>query len=89
MTQYEFLMYSLAYQVKVQGELFLSAQQAWLNQSVKATKKVGKGTKSAYKNFNEFYNYEKEFNSIFKGASKRKEKLSIADRNRLLNQKGG
>ena len=68
--------------------------QAWLNQSVQATKKRGKTTVSAYKDFDEFYNSEEQFNRIFE-SSKEKEKpkvLSLADRNRILSKsrkKGG
>lgn len=68
--------------------------QAWLNQSVQATKKRGKTTVSAYKDFDEFYNSEEQFNRIFE-ISKLEEKpkaLSLADKNRILSKsrkKGG
>ena len=68
--------------------------QAWLNQSVQATKKRGKTTVSAYKDFDEFYNSEEQFNRIFE-SSKSEEKpkiLSLADKNRMLSKsrkKGG
>ena len=83
-------MYLLAYQIKAQEAELLSAKQAWFNQLVKATKQVGKKTKSAYKDFEDFYNSEQEFNSIFTTKKKfTKKVLSSAEVERLLSKEGG
>ena len=69
------------------------ALQAWMNQSVQATKKRGKTSVSAYKDFNDFYNSEEHFNQIFEPDTEDKPRvLSLAEKNRLLSQsrkKGG
>ncbi|MGP6139573.1 hypothetical protein [Jeotgalibaca sp. A127] len=68
----------------------MSAKQAWFNQLAKATKKVGKEIRSAYKSFDDFYDNAKEYNRIFAPKEKTNvRKLTIAEMNRRLNSKGG
>ncbi|MFC3212729.1 hypothetical protein [Planomicrobium okeanokoites] len=38
--------------------------QAWVNQQAKSTKTVGKNTVPFFKNFKEFFDYEKELQEI-------------------------
>lgn len=56
------------------------ATQAWLGQAVQATRKNGK---SVYEGFEDFYN------KMFKSDKPDKRKLSLAERNYLLNKKRG
>ena len=65
-----------------------SAIQAWFNQTVQATKGKGKSAKSAYRTFDDFYNHKNEFDKIFKkdDVKPNNKRLSLADRNRRLNQ---
>ena len=65
------------------------ALQAWMNQSVQATRKSGKDYKSIYKNFGDFYNTEEEFKNIFTTKKEKPKLLTLADKNRLLSKKGG
>lgn len=44
--------------------------QAWLNQQVKATKEKGKKQVPIFKNFKEFYDYEKNISDIENHMSK-------------------
>ena len=82
-TMREFSYYAEAERLKTERSNRNIALQAWLNQSAQATNK--KGTKSAYKNFQDFY--DKNFGS----NKKDKKVVSIAERNYRLNQmrKGG
>lgn len=91
MTQHEFHMYLLAHQIKMQEAELLSAKQAWFNQLVKATKKVGRETRSAYKSFDDFYNNANVYRNIFESQENKEKvrKLNMADMNRRLNSKGG
>ena len=85
----EFEIYNTAYLIKQEDMRYHSAIQAWFNQTVQATKGKGKSARSAYRTFDDFYNHKNEFDKIFKkdevGQVKQK-KLSLADRNRRLNQ---
>lgn len=85
----EFEIYNTAYLIQQEDRRYNSAIQAWFNQTVQATKGKGKSAKSAFKTFDDFYNHTDEFDKIFKkdnvGQVKRK-KMSLADRNRRLNQ---
>lgn len=87
----EFEIYTKAFEVIRQERDLSLAKQAWFNQSVQATKGIGKNVKSAYKCFDDFYDNKKAFESIFNHEEPKKEnkKLSLADKNRLLNKKGG
>lgn len=86
----EFEIYNTAYLIQQEDRRYNSAIQAWFNQTVQATKGSGKSAKSAYRTFDDFYNHKNEFDKIFKkdddvGQVKQK-KMSLADRNRRLNQ---
>lgn len=83
-----FRLNSKAHQVRTEEQRRMMALQAWMNQNVKATKKVGKNYQSLYKEFKEFYDAEKEFYDIF-GIEKPKNTniLSLADKNRILSQR--
>lgn len=86
---YEFQIYQLAYQIRNRDRQHDIATQAWMNQSVQATKGKGKNVKSAYKSFDDFFDVNKVNNGIFKGENKKKQNggMSIAERNRLLNER--
>jgi hypothetical protein len=85
----EFEIYNTAYLIQQEDRRYHSAIQAWFNQTVQATKGTGKSAKSAYRTFDDFYNHKDEFDKIFRkddvGQVKQK-KMSLADRNRRLNQ---
>lgn len=86
----EFSLFETAYRIKQENIERNMAMQAWMNQTVQATKGKGKNTRSAYKTFNDFYNSEERFEAIFIPPQQKEEKrLSLADRNRLLNRKKG
>lgn len=85
LTWHDYCIYDLAYQIKMQEQETMLAKQAWFNQAVKATKGSGKSIKPAYKNFNDFYNTEKAFSSVF-GVAEQTKRLSIADLNRAINR---
>ena len=90
-TPVDFEYYQKAYEIKTVEEHRLIAAQAWMNQTVQATTE-GKKPKPKYKHFNDFYDYKKEFYSVFGKRTPEKKRLSLADKNRLLNQslkKGG
>ena len=84
-------MYLLAHQIKAQEAELLSAKQAWFNQLVKETKKVGKEIRSVYESFDDFYDNSKIYKNIFEPQAEKENvrKLTIADMNRRINSKGG
>ncbi|MFU2205244.1 hypothetical protein [Streptococcus pluranimalium] len=89
-TLVEFQVYNLAYAIQLEEKRHHLAIQAWFNQSVQATKGKGNNTKSAYKTFDDFYNHQEAFNNLFEAPKKQQKKaktLSIADRNRMMNQR--
>lgn len=86
MTIREFSTYQLAFQIRSQHETYNLALQSWFNQTVQATVGSGKNVKPKYSNFDQFYNNKKNFKRIFQHDSKQKH-LSIADRNRILNER--
>ena len=69
----------------MKDELFLRAKAAWFNQTVQATKGKGKNTRSIYKNFDDFYNWEQEIENIF-NPKEEKTQHSLADVNELMNE---
>ena len=87
----QFYIYNTAYAIQQEDRRYHSAIQAWFIQSVKATKGQGKSAKSAYKNFEDFYNHKEEFDKLFEPEQPARKVLDLADKNRLLNQamKGG
>lgn len=84
----EFAVYNKAYAIQQEEKRYQAAIQAWFHQLAKATKGKGKRMRSAYESFEDFYNHKEEFDKIFEPAKKR---VTLADKNRLLNQfmKGG
>ena len=85
----EFEIYNTAYLIKQEDMRYHSAIQAWFNQTVQATKGKGKSARSAYRTFDDFYNHKNEFDKIFKKDDVKQvnnKRLSLADRNRRLNQ---
>lgn len=84
----EFEIYNKAYLIQQEDMRYHSAIQAWFNQTVQATKGKGKSARSAYKTFDDFYNHKEEFDKIFKkdDVKPNNKRLSLADRNRRLNQ---
>lgn len=82
----EFYIYNTAYAIQQEDRRYHAAIQAWFNQSVKATKGKGKSAKSAYKNFEDFYNHKAEFDKLFEPEQPARKVLDLADKNRLLNQ---
>ena len=65
--------------------MFLRAKSAWFNQTVQATKGKGKNTRSIYKNFEDFYDWEQEIENVFNPKEK-KSQHSLADVNELMNE---
>lgn len=85
----EFEIYNMAYLIQQEDMRYHSAIQAWFNQTVQATKGKGKSARSAYKTFDDFYNHKDEFDKIFNREEVKQvnnKRLSLADRNRRLNQ---
>lgn len=84
----EFQVYNKAHLIRTEEKTRMLAMQAWLNQSVQATKKSGKKQVPAYKKFDEFYNVDKHFNDLFEvNSQKVKSKtLTSADKNRILSR---
>lgn len=79
----------MAYLIKQEDMRYHSAIQAWFNQTVQATKGKGKSARSAYRTFDDFYNHKDEFDKIFNKEEVKQvnnKRLSLADRNRKLNQ---
>ena len=77
--------YNKAFKIRVKDELFLRAKAAWFNQTVQATKGKGKNTRSIYKNFDDFYDWEQEIENIF-NPKEEKTQYSLADVNELMNE---
>lgn len=85
----EFEIYNMAYLIQQEDLRYHSAIQAWFNQTVQATKGKGKSARSAYKTFDDFYNHKNEFDKIFNKEEVKQvnnKRLSLADKNRRLNQ---
>lgn len=85
----EFEIYNTAYLIQQEDRRYNSAIQAWFNQTVQATKGKGKSARSAFKTFDDFYNHKDEFDKIFNKEEVKQvnnKRLSLADRNRRLNQ---
>lgn len=75
----EFSYYAEAEKLRKEAKDKKIALQAWLNQTAQATNK--KGTESAYRDFEDFYNKNL-------GAEQSTEKeMSIAERNYLMNKR--
>ncbi|WP_311431794.1 hypothetical protein [Facklamia hominis] len=93
-TPADFQIYSIAHEIKQEEQTKMIALQAWMNQSVQATKKVGKSFRSIYKSFDDFYDSNEQFRRIFNDShekqgfkpSVKERTLSLADKNRIINQ---
>ena len=66
--------------------MFLRAKSAWFNQTVQATKGKGKNTRSIYKKFEDFYDWEQEIFNVFNPEKIEQSQHSIADINELMNE---
>lgn len=66
--------------------MFLRAKSAWFNQTVQATKGKGKNTRSIYKKFEDFYDWEQEIFNVFNPEEIEQTQHSIADINELMNE---
>lgn len=66
--------------------MFLRAKSAWFNQTVQATKGKGKNTRSIYKKFKDFYDWEKEIFNVFNPEEIEQSQHTIADINELMNE---
>lgn len=78
-----------AHSIASQEKEYYISLQAWQSQAVQATTGSGKNTKSKYRNFNDFYDNRVRFNSAMGRQQPEEEnKLTLADRNRLLNKTG-
>ena len=87
-TPVDFEIYNQGHSIKTQEKTRLIALQAWMNQAVQRTKKRGKSAVSAFKDFNEFYDSESEFNKLFEPKISEKPKvLTLADKNRILSKR--
>lgn len=85
-TPHQFNIYHKAFKIRVKDELFLRAKNAWFNQTVQATKGKGKNTRSIYKSFEDFYNWEQEIFNVFNPEEIEQSQHSIADINKLMNE---
>lgn len=68
------------------------ARNAWMSQAAKATKGKGKNVRSAYKSFNEFFDWDAEIRNVFQPSQRRQKQDRMAEINRLMNdylKKGG
>lgn len=68
------------------------AENAWLSQAAKATKGKGKNIRSAYKDFIDFFDWDKEIRNIFNPTNRKRRLDRMAEVNRLMNDylmKGG
>lgn len=84
-TPHQFNIYHKAFKIRVKDELFLRAKAAWFNQTVQATKGKGRNTRSIYKSFKDFYNWEQEIENVFIPKEKTSQH-SLADVNELMNE---
>lgn len=66
--------------------MFLRAKSAWFNQTVQATKGKGKNTRSIYKKFEDFYDWEQEIFNVFNPEETEQSQHSLADINELMNE---
>lgn len=65
MTMYEYEIRKTAYLIESLNRRREIHEQAWANHNVKATKKLSdKKSVPYYKNFRDFFDYEKEYNSL-------------------------
>ena len=68
------------------------AKNAWYSQAAKSTKGSGKNIRSAYEDFNDFFDYDTEIQNLFQPTERRRKLDRMAELNRLMNEyleKGG
>ena len=68
------------------------AKNAWYSQAAKATKGSGKNIRSAYEDFNDFFDYDTEIQNLFQPSVRKRKSDRMAELNRLMNEyleKGG
>ena len=54
----QFASYQKAFEIQTVDSIHLMARNAWLNQSAKATKGKGKNIRSAYRDFQDFFDWD-------------------------------
>ncbi len=86
----EFDIYALSYSLKMQEWRYRASFLAWQNQAVQATKGKGKNVRPAFKKFEDFYDYTKDFEQVFDPPepTESKSSESLADLNMKLNARG-
>lgn len=77
-----------AYQLRYVDKRLLIHEQAWANQMVKATKKVGSSYESAFRTFRDFYDYDAEKETVMSGKVKKTES-KIERFAKYMKKKGG
>lgn len=77
-----------ANQLRYVDKRLLIHEQAWANQMVKATTKVGFSYESAFPTFRDFYDYDAEKEAVMSGKAKVKEP-KIERFARYMKKKGG
>lgn len=78
MLLFEYKMLMKAYSLNSLDRDYQAHKQAWINQQVKASKEQGKKTVPVYRNFKQFFDYEKMEQEILgtKTVKNKKEKPS-------------
>lgn len=76
MTMYEYEIRRTAYLVSYLDKLRDSHDQAWANQQIKATKKVGKKEVPYFKDKEAFFDYDSKLNSILGIENAKQSKVS-------------
>lgn len=96
LTLYEYQMRMKAYRLAQVDREYEMHLQAWLNHAVTATKEQGKKQVPVYKNFKEFFDYEKRLKEVEKELNGQKQakftphQRRLAQMAALVNQgKGG
>lgn len=82
----EFEVYRRAFEIQMIDSMHLVAKNAWLTQSAKATKGKGKNIKSAYKDFKDFYDWDRELENLFTGKMLSRKVDRLSELNRLMNE---
>ena len=73
----EYLLLMKAYNLKRVDKEYDYHLQAWLSQQVQATEQRGKKSVPVYKNFKEFFDYERRVNEILKPEPKETKRTNI------------
>jgi len=88
-TPADYLVYQKAHDIYTEEQMFFISMQSWQNQAVQKTKGEGRHQRSAYRSFADFYDHNKQFQDLFtdKEQENSKKKLTMADKNRILQQR--